>query len=107
MIDKDRLSRDEIAEIRQIIAANKRKLDDDDLEPDKLTERQYEVLVMLASGCTYAEIASLCVIEHNTAKNHVADVIHKMGATNAREAVAKALVSRIITVAQIDPVLAR
>jgi len=56
--------------------------------PSNLTERQWEVLQLLAQGKTNREIAQALVLSHRTVQRHVADIYHKIGARNRAEATA-------------------
>lgn len=51
-----------------------------------LTGRQLEVLELLAQGCTNAAIADRLVLSVRTVDHHVADVLHKLGASSRTEA---------------------
>lgn len=57
---------------------------------EDLTERELEVLRLLAQGMPNKEIASHLVISERTAKFHVSSIMGKLGATNRTEAVALA-----------------
>ncbi|GHO69195.1 DNA-binding response regulator [Ktedonobacter sp. SOSP1-52] len=57
---------------------------------EELTERELEVLGLLAQGMPNKEIASHLVISERTAKFHVSSIMSKLGATNRTEAVALA-----------------
>ena len=52
---------------------------------DPLTEREEEVLVLVARGWTNAEIARELYVSLSTAKSHVASVMAKLGARNRVE----------------------
>src|SRR5256886_14257091 len=54
---------------------------------EALTERELEVLNLLALGMPNKEIASQLVISERTAKFHVSSIMWKLGATNCTEAV--------------------
>ncbi len=64
-----------------------------------LTERELEVLSLLAQGTPNKEIASKLVISERTAKFHVSSILSKLGATNRTEAVSLAAQRGIITLA--------
>ncbi len=64
-----------------------------------LTERELEVLALLAQGMPNKEIASKLVISERTAKFHVSSIMGKLGATNRTEAVSLAAQKGIITLA--------
>lgn len=52
------------------------------------TERERQVLAMLASGLSNRRIAERLAISENTVKAHVAAILAKLGATTRAEAVA-------------------
>jgi DNA-binding NarL/FixJ family response regulator len=54
---------------------------------DSLTEREMEVLRLLAQGKTNKEIAAALVISERTVKFHVGSILSKLGAGNRTEAV--------------------
>ena len=55
-----------------------------------LSERELEVLQLLAQGYTTAQTASELVISENTVKTHVRHILNKLEVGNRAEAVAKA-----------------
>ena len=54
--------------------------------PDGLTEREVEVLRLLAAGSTNQQIAADLVIAPSTAAKHVANILGKTGSSNRAEA---------------------
>lgn len=64
---------------------------------ESLTERELEVLNLLAQGMPNKEIASRLVISERTAKFHVSSIMGKLGATNRTEAVSLAAQKGLIT----------
>ena len=75
---------------------------------EALTEREIEVLALLAQGMPNKEIAAHLTISERTAKFHVSSIMGKLGATNRTEAVSLAaqkglitLRSRVLTLAAI------
>ncbi len=60
-------------------------------ERDVLTEREHEVLVLIADGATNKEIAAKLVVSDNTARNHVSHILSKLGFSRRSEAAAYAV----------------
>ena len=58
--------------------------------PGRLTDRQLEVLALLAEGRTNAEIAARLVVSHRTVDNHVAALLRRLGVRSRREVAAAA-----------------
>ena len=56
---------------------------------DALSEREREVLALLARGATNQDIADALVISLGTVKSHLNHIMGKLGARNRTEAVAK------------------
>jgi DNA-binding NarL/FixJ family response regulator len=54
---------------------------------DELTPREHEVLVLLAGGCTNAEMAAELHLGETTVKTHVSRVLMKLGARDRTQAV--------------------
>ncbi len=65
--------------------------------PDPLTERELEVLQLVAQGLPNKEIAARLVISERTAKFHVSAIMAKLGATNRTEAVSLAAQRNLVT----------
>jgi DNA-binding NarL/FixJ family response regulator len=64
---------------------------------EALTERELEVLALLAQGMPNKEIAAHLTISERTAKFHVSSIMGKLGATNRTEAVSLAAQRGLIT----------
>jgi DNA-binding CsgD family transcriptional regulator/tetratricopeptide (TPR) repeat protein len=58
--------------------------------PGRLTDRQLEVLALLAEGRTNAEIAARLVVSPRTVDNHVAALLRRLGVRSRREVAAAA-----------------
>ena len=56
-----------------------------------LTEREREVLVLIAQGCTNKEIATKLVVSPFTARNHVIRILEKLGLSRRSEAAVQAV----------------
>ena len=62
-----------------------------------LTERELDILRLVARGLTNAEIASRLVISPLTAKTHVSRVLHKLDCRDRAQLVTLAYESRLVT----------
>ncbi len=59
--------------------------------PEPLTEREVEVLKLVARGLTNPEIAALLVISERTVGNHIGHILHKLHLANRTQAALYAL----------------
>jgi DNA-binding NarL/FixJ family response regulator len=57
----------------------------------KLTERETEILRMVATGLSYKQIATRLVLSHRTVQNHVQNTLHKLQLHNRVELVRYAM----------------
>jgi len=59
--------------------------------PDPLTERETEVLRLMVAGYSNQEIAAAVGVSEGTVKNHVSNILSKLGVRDRTRAVLKAL----------------
>ena len=65
-------------------------------QPDPLTQRETEILRLMASGFSNKEIAKSLEVAEGTVKNHVSSILSKMGLRDRTRAVLKAFELGII-----------
>lgn len=65
-------------------------------QPDPLTDRETEILRLMAGGYSNKEIANALNVAEGTVKNHVSNVLSKMGVRDRTRAVLKAFEAGLI-----------
>lgn len=65
-------------------------------EPEKLSEKEIEILRLMAAGCSNKEISQAMFKSEGTVKNQVSNVLSKLGVRDRTRAVLKAIESGII-----------
>jgi len=60
-------------------------------EPAGITTREREVLRLVVAGCSNREIGRALFVAEGTVKNHVSNILHKLGVRDRTQAVIKAL----------------
>jgi len=60
-------------------------------ESSRLSEREHEVLLLLADGLGAAEIGKRLYVSESTAKSHIARIYQKLGAANRAQALVTAM----------------
>jgi DNA-binding NarL/FixJ family response regulator len=63
-------------------------------EPPRLTSREWEVLELLAEGCSTSEISERLFVAEVTVRSHVGAILHKLGACDRAEAISFLLEGR-------------
>ncbi|MFG1999916.1 response regulator [Spirillospora sp. NPDC048911] len=76
-----------LGEYRRLASAPRREDDD----APRLTERETEVLRLVAKGLTYKQIAQRLVLSHRTVQNHVQNTLNKLQLHNRVELVRYAI----------------
>ena len=68
-----------------------------DMEHDiHLTPREIDVLQLIASGCTYKQIAEQLGVSQNTVGYHIKNMYRKLGACSGAAAVMRAVTMRVM-----------
>lgn len=65
-------------------------------QPDPLTDRETEIMRLMAGGYSNKEIAGALSVAEGTVKNHVSNILSKMGVRDRTRAVLKALEGGLI-----------
>jgi DNA-binding NarL/FixJ family response regulator len=74
------------------------RVDDRQWGPWSLTQRELEVLQLLAEGSTNGEISQRLYISPKTTKNHLAAIFQKLDVTNRTHALVRAVVMGLVTI---------
>jgi DNA-binding NarL/FixJ family response regulator len=56
-----------------------------------LTKREIEIVAMMAAGYSNREIAKACFVAEGTVKNHISNILSKLGVRDRTRAVLRAL----------------
>jgi len=59
--------------------------------PEALTKREIEIVGMMAAGYSNREIAKACFVAEGTIKNHISNILSKLGVRDRTRAVLRAL----------------
>lgn len=71
--------------------------------PNPLTQRQLDVLVLMARGCTNYEISRRLYLSETTVNDYTSHIYKKLGAVNRAHAVALGFEEEILKVKQRTP----
>ena len=86
------------------VAGSERQSDGQHTDEDKqwgpwsLTQRELEVLQLLAEGATNNEISERLFISPKTTKNHLAAIFQKLDVTNRTHALVRAVVMGLVSI---------
>jgi DNA-binding CsgD family transcriptional regulator len=78
--------------------SSQQREDDRQWGPWSLTQRELEVLQLLAEGATNGEISQRLYISPKTTKNHLAAIFQKLDVTNRTHALVRAVVMGLVTI---------
>ena len=79
------------ARIIEEFVRRERLVDDPPADPDRLTDRELEVLALVTQGLRNKEIAAELGISENTAKYHLRNILEKLHAQSRTEVAARAV----------------
>jgi DNA-binding NarL/FixJ family response regulator len=66
------------------------------MESSPLTEREAEVLRLMASGINNREIADALLLSEGTVKNHISSIFSKLGVSDRTKAVLQAIAKGLV-----------
>jgi DNA-binding NarL/FixJ family response regulator len=96
---------DEIVKAVEMVARNERCIPEriakrllDSIGREALSQRELEVLILVAKGLTNKEIAQRLYISDKTARNHVASCLEKLHASDRTEAATTAIARGLIRI---------
>ena len=72
-----------------------------DFEPDPLSVREREVLLLAAQGLSSKEVARRLFISERTVQTHLASIYDKLGSRNKTEALLLALKYGVVTLEEL------
>lgn len=73
-----------------------------DTSQQELTEREIEVLKLVAKGCSNQMIAQELIISPKTAKSHVSNILGKLGLASRTQAAVYALKEGLVTIDEVS-----
>jgi two-component system NarL family response regulator len=82
--------------ISEFRALSRRAADSEELPPPGLTDREMQVLRLMAHSKTNKDIAAALFISENTVKNHVRNILEKLHLHSRMEAVTYAWRKRLL-----------
>jgi two-component system NarL family response regulator len=82
--------------LQEFAAMSRRVVEGEEQHAPKLTDREHEVLRLVARGRSNKEIASELVIAENTVKNHVRNILEKLHLRSRTEAAMYAVREKLV-----------
>jgi DNA-binding NarL/FixJ family response regulator len=88
---------EEFRRMSQILpAAQSEPIDAEDIVAEKLTERETEVLTLIAQGHSNKEIAAQLMLSEGTVRNYVSTIMSKLQANDRAQVIVKAVQRRMV-----------
>ena len=82
-----------VAEFARLTAATKARLTP---LAEPLSEREHEILILIANGASNREIANALFLAEGTVKNHITNILGKLGVRDRTQAAIKAKEMRLV-----------
>ena len=86
---------------KELTAAIATVLGERDFDPEQLSAREREVLLLAAKGLSSKEVASRLFISERTVQTHLASIYDKLGSKNKTEALLLALKYGVVTLEEL------
>lgn len=77
-------------------SAGERELHGDAFASEQLTQREHEILKLMASGISNREIAEALTLSEGTVRNHISSIFSKLGVNDRTKAVLHAIAHRLV-----------
>lgn len=90
------------AAVRAVVAGLRRTAGGGNGHRPRLTDRELDVLALLADGCGNTEIAEQLLISPHTVKSHVSSLLEKLGVSNRVQAVVRAHRDGFLAIGAVD-----
>ena len=97
-LTRDDVEIEPVGDFRDPDVSTEPRQDDRQWGPWSLTQRELEVLQLLAEGATNGEISQRLYISPKTTKNHLAAIFQKLDVTNRTHALVRAVVMGLVTI---------
>jgi DNA-binding NarL/FixJ family response regulator len=99
--EKHESQEERVSPVPEALSAQGRRISPaaaDDPDSGKLSPREAEVLRLMAKGCTNEQIARELLLSTSTVKNHVGQILSKLGASDRTQAAIMAIERGLISI---------